>query len=126
MAKEQSKEQHCFDLEERTAAFGEKVIDFAKQLPHDRVVDVLVRQIVRSATSVGANYVEADCSCSEKDFRHRINLCRKEAKETKHWLRMIARANPNTKNIGRKLWQEAHELTLIFSSIITHAQRELN
>jgi four helix bundle protein len=119
MAREQSKDQQCFDLEERTAALGEKVIDFAKDLPHDRVIDVLVRQIVRSATSVGANYVEADCSCSEKDFRHRINLCRKEAKETKHWLRMIARANPGAVDTGRKLWQEAHELTLIFSSIIT-------
>jgi four helix bundle protein len=118
MAKVQANNQHCFDLEERTAAFGEKVIDFAKELPHDRIIDVLVRQLVRSETSVGANYMEADCSCSDKDFRHKINLCRKEAKETKHWLRMIARANSSTNDAGRKLRQEAHELTLIFSSII--------
>ena len=111
-------DQPKFDLEERTAKFGEEVIDFTNGLPNDRVVDVLVRQIVRSATSIGANYMEADCSYSQNDFYHKINLCRKEAKETKHWLRMIAKAKPNTKDAGRKLWQEAHELTAIFSSIV--------
>lgn len=107
-----------YDLEERTAKFGEEVIDFVMVLPNDRINDVLVRQIVRSATSVGANYMEADCSSTRKDFAYKISLCRKEAKETKHWLRMIAKANPNIKENGRKLWQEAHELTLIFSSIM--------
>ena len=114
MAKLQSSAAQSFDLEERTAKFGEKVIDFVNSLAHGRVLDVLVNQIVRSATSVGANYTEADCACSKKDFQHRINLCRKEAKETKHWLRMIAKAEPKTKDSGRQLWQEAHELTLIF------------
>ena len=117
MADGQSMKSHHFDLEERTAGFGEAVIEFCKSLPYDRVIDVLVKQIVRSATSVGANYMEADCACSEKDFKYKINLCRKEAKETKHWLRMIAKASPDTKGAGRKLWQEAHELTRIFSSI---------
>jgi four helix bundle protein len=118
MDNKQSTYQHHFDLEERTAKFGEEVIDFASCLPLDRVIDVLVKQVVRSATSIGANYMEADCSCSKKDFAYKINLCRKEAKETKHWLRMIAKANPASKEAGRKLWQEAHELTLIFSSIV--------
>ena len=53
----------------------------------------------------------------KRDFKYKIDLCRKEAKETKHWLRMIAKANPNEKEAIRSLWQEAHELTLIFSSI---------
>ena len=114
----QSNYKQNFDLEERTAKFGEAVIEFVKDLPRDRIIDVLVQQIIRSATSIGANYMEADCSCSIKDFMYRIGLCRKEAKETKHWLRMIAKANQSTKSVGRKLWQEAHELTLIFSSII--------
>ena len=117
MVRGQSMKSHYFDLEERTASFGEAVIKFSQSLPQNRVLDVLVRQIVRSATSVGANYMEADCACSEKDFKYKINLCRKEAKETKHWLRMIAKANPDTLGVGRELWQEVHELTLIFSSI---------
>jgi len=61
---------------------------------------------------------KADGAESKKDFRHKIALCKKESKETKHWLRMIARANPDEKTECKKLWSEAHELTLIFSSII--------
>jgi len=78
----------------------------------------LVNQIVRSGTSIGANYMEADAAESKKDFRHKIGICKKESKETTHWLRMIAKANPDWKDNCRKLWQEAHELTLIFSSIL--------
>ena len=107
-----------YDLEERTATFGEKVIDFVKTLPHDRINNELVRQIVRSGTSIGANYMEADGAESKKDFRHKIAICRKEAKETKHWIRMIVRANPDRKDHCKELWQEAQELTLIFSAII--------
>jgi four helix bundle protein len=110
-------EPRKFDLEERTAKLGEAVIDFVKSLPETRVMDVLVKQIVRSATSVGANYMEADGASSKSDFKHKIDLCCKEAKETKHWLRMIARANPETKERGRILWQEAHALASIFASI---------
>jgi len=73
---------------------------------------------VRSATSIGANYAESDGAESKKDFRHKIALCKKEAKETKHWFRMIAKANPEKKNDCRELWKEAQELTLIFSAII--------
>ena len=97
--------------------FGENVVEFVKSLGEVRVNDVLVRQIVRSGTSIGANYMEADGAESKKGFRHKIALCKKEAKETKHWLRMIAKANPPKKDDCKKLWQEAQELTLIFSSI---------
>ena len=117
MVNEQPGYKHNFDLEERTAKFGEEVIEFCNDLPHDRIIDVLVKQLVRSATSIGANYMEADCSSSRKDFKYKISLCRKEAKETMHWLRMMVKAHSNIKNTGRILWQEAHELTLIFSSI---------
>jgi four helix bundle protein len=110
-------EEGRYDLEERTAIFGERIIELAQSLSNDRVNEVLVRQIVRSGTSVGANSMEADSAGSKKDFKYKIDLCRKEAKETKHWLRMIAKANPNQKESIRQLWQEAHELTLIFSSI---------
>ncbi|WP_197743380.1 four helix bundle protein [Desulfosarcina ovata] len=113
-----------FNLEERTAIFGERIIELAQSLPDNSVNDVLIRQIVRSGTSVGANYMEADSAGSKKDFKYKIDLCRKEAKETKHWLRMIAKANPNEKETIRPLWQEAHELTLIFSSIAMSCRKK--
>ena len=111
-------DKKVYDLEERTALFGESVIDFVKTLPQDRVNNELISQIIRSSTSIGANYVEADGAESKKDFRHKIAICKKESKETKHWPRMIARANPGKKDHCRKLWNEAQELTLIFSSIL--------
>jgi four helix bundle protein len=111
-------DKKVYDLEERTALFGEQIIDFAKLLPKDRITNVLVSQLVRSGTSIGANYEEADGAESKKDFRHKIAICKKESKETKHCLRMIAKANPGRKDTCKKLWQEAQELTLIFSSIL--------
>lgn len=107
-----------FDLEERTAQFGQNFIEFAKTIPENTINRPLISQGVRSSTSIGANYMEADAAESKKDFRHKIGICKKEAKETMHWLRMIAAANPGLKNDCRKLWQEAHELCLIFSSIL--------
>lgn len=107
-----------YDLEERTARFGEKIIEFVKTIPRNSINSSLIDQVVRSGTSIGANYMEADAAESKKDFKHKISLCRKESKETKHWLRMIAKANPQKAEESRTLWKEAHELTLIFSSII--------
>jgi len=106
-----------YDLEERTARFGEAVIDFAKQIPQDAVTDRLISQLVGAATSVGANYVEADDAVSKKEFLKSIGTCRKEARETKHFLRMIVRAVPELKLQARALWLEAKELHLIFSKI---------
>jgi len=107
-----------FDLEERTAKFGEEIIEFAKSLPAEVVNRPLISQLVRAATSIGANYMEADGAESKRDFNHKISTCKKESKETKHWLRMIAKANPDKKEECRKFWQEAHEFCLIFSAII--------
>ncbi len=106
-----------YDLEERTALFGEAIIAFAKGVPRNVVTRPLISQLVRSGTSVGANYCEADDAVSKKDFRHKIGICRKEARETKHWLRMIVAAEPDTKPQARALWQEAKELHLIFAAI---------
>lgn len=113
-----------YDLEERTAQFGESVIVFAKELEKGEINRVLISQIVRSATSIGANYMEADGAESKKDFQHKIALCKKEAKETKHWLRMIATANPNKLDLSRTLSKEAQELTLIFSSILLKSKKK--
>jgi len=106
-----------YDLAERTAKFGESVILFLKYLPDNTINKPLISQLIRSATSIGANYMEADCAESRKDFKHKIGICKKEAKESTHWLHMIAIANPEEIETCRKLWQEAHELTLIFSAI---------
>ena len=107
-----------YDLEERTARFGEEIIDFVAKLPKSSVNDILVRQIARSGTSIGANYMEADGAESKKDFQYKIGICKREAKETMHWLRMITKANQDKTNKCRELWKEVHELVLIFSSII--------
>ena len=106
-----------FDLEERTARFGEAVVLFAKKIPVNLVTTPLIPQLVRAATSVGANYLEADDADSRKDFRYRIGVARREARETKHQLRMVVAAEPQLREEARPLWQEAKELNLIFGAI---------
>jgi len=108
-----------YDLEERTAKFGEQIIILCKLLPINTVNRPLINQLVRSGTSVGANYMEANGGSSKKDFKNKISICRKEIQETKHWLRMIATANPEYKNTCQKIWLETQELTLIFGRIIS-------
>src|SRR4051794_14191419 len=106
-----------YDLEERTACFGEAVIRFCKTLSKDAVMLPLISQLVRAGTSIGANYCEADDAVSKKDFRNKIGTCKKEARETKYWLRMVAAADTNVKIEARVIWQEAKELHLIFAAI---------
>jgi len=106
-----------FDLEERTAKFGEDIIRFVSQLPKNEITRPLISQLVRSATSIGANYCEADDAESKKDFKHKIGISKKEARESKHFLRMIATAIPDQKDTARKLWNEAKELNLILNAI---------
>lgn len=118
----QSPEDKKYDLEERTAEFGEDAIEFAQNLEKNEINRPLISQFVRSSTSIGANYMEADGAESRKDFIHKIAICKKESKETKHWLRMLAKANPLKKEACRKLWKEAHEFSLIFSRIIRNAK----
>ena len=107
-----------FDLFERTAVFGENVIEFCLTLPTTPITAPLITQFVKSGTSLGANYGEADEAESKADFRHKIALCRKEAKETKHWCRMLAKACSKEAAALRALWKEAHELHLIFCKVI--------
>jgi len=114
--------EKIFDLEERTAKFGENVIEFSKKISRNVITIPLVGQIVRSGTSIGSNYCEADCAESRKDFEHKLGISKKEAKETKHWLRMIAKAAPELKDEAKKLWKEANELQLIFITIIKNSR----
>jgi four helix bundle protein len=106
-----------YDLEERTAQFGEAVIDFVRTIPQGPVTNRLIDQLVGCGTSVGANYCEADDAVSRKEFFLRIGNCRKEAREIKHFLRMTVKAVPDLKPSARRLWREARELHLIFSKI---------
>lgn len=117
-----SQEPPKFDLEGRTARYAEEVIRFARQIPRDVVTLPLIKQLVRSGTSIGANYCEADDACSRKEFRYRIQVCRKEARETKYWLRLIAAASPQCKDVSRALWLEAKELHLIFAAIASKSR----
>jgi four helix bundle protein len=112
-----------YDLEERTAKFGEEIIEFAKAIPKNTVTIPLIKQLVRAGTSVGANYCEADGAESKKDFKHKIAICKKESKETKHWLRMMVKAESSLKEKAKVLWKEAQEFTLIFSTIIQSTRK---
>lgn len=116
--KQVTKSGKVFDLEERTARFGEDIIRFARELKRDPVNTPLISQVVRSGTSVGANYMEAGAAQSGKDFDHKIGICKKEARETMHWLRMLAVADESSRQECRTMWREAHELTMIFSAIL--------
>ncbi len=113
-----------YDLEERTAKFGENIIEFAKELPKNIITIDIIKQLIRAGTSVGANYNEADCAETKKDFEHKIGICKKESKELKHWLRMIAKAVPEQAEKARKLWQEANELNLIFITIVKNSRKK--
>ena len=111
-----------YDLEERTAKFGENVIALVKKVPINKITERIIPQLVGSGTGVGSNYCEADCAESNKDFIHKMCIANKEAKESKHFLRMSAVAFPEVASEARDLWKEAHELNLIFTTIIRKAR----
>jgi four helix bundle protein len=106
-----------YDLEERCAKFGESAIIFCKSIKNDAFTKPLINQFIRSATSIGANYMEANQASSKRDFAHKIRICQKESNESKHWARMISTSEESKKEECRLLWKEAHELTLIFATI---------
>lgn len=95
----------AFDSEERTAVFGESVIEFCQPLLRNAIAKPLISQLIRSSLSIRANYCEADEATTKKEFRYRISLCRRESRETKHWLRMLVAAIPDAKDGARILWK---------------------
>ncbi|KKQ91617.1 MAG: hypothetical protein UT58_C0018G0013 [Microgenomates group bacterium GW2011_GWC1_39_7b] len=113
------------DLEERTAKFCESVILLCQKLEPTIINKPIINQLIRSATSIGANYMEANSASSRRDFANKIFICKKESQETKHWLRMLS-VTVDDKEITEKLrilWQECQELTMIFQKI-TSSLRE--
>jgi four helix bundle protein len=109
-------EKQYQDLEERTYLFAKQTRDYVKLLSHSLSHIEYGKQLIRSSGSVGANYIEANECISKKDFYHRIKICRKEAKESRLWLRLTI-PNKQEEVIQEKLIQEAMELTKIFSSM---------
>jgi four helix bundle protein len=110
-------ENKPYNLEERTLEFGKRIIRLAKTLERNTTNKVLVSQIVRSGTSLGSNYREANETETKKDFTYRIRICRKEAKETLYWLKIIVEANPILRRRIEPLIQETSELKKIFAAI---------
>jgi len=108
-----------YDLEERTRNFGKEIIKLSLEIIRNSSNQNIIDQLLRSATSVGANYMEANGACSRKDFKNKIAFCRKEIQETKYWIELLAVANNDEKVRLRKLWKEAHELTLIINKIFS-------
>jgi len=119
MKKENSKR---YDLEDRTLEFARRTVSFCKGLSKSTIDGEIFKQLVRAATSVGANYIEANESISKKDFLMRIKICRKEAKESGYWLRLIEVDSSNFKSEQEMLINESAELTKIFGAIVIKSQ----
>lgn len=112
-----------FDLEDRTLDFGKKIIRLCGGLEKNVIIIEFIKQIIRSGTSVGANYREANEKLGKKDFIHRLRIARKEAKETTYWLELILEAVPQKKDEIMILLKETQELRNILSSIITKSEK---
>src|SRR5882762_11838146 len=105
------------DLERRTKQFAVRVIDFVSKLPRSMTGDVLTRQLLRSATSIGANYREANRGVSRADFSNKIGTVQKEAAETQYWLELLIESELTRGEAVQQLLKESSELLAIFVSI---------
>lgn len=105
-----------YDLEERTAAFAENIIDYCIDMPKNTITTPIISQLIRAATSIGANYCEANGASSPKDFNNKVCICKKETREVKFWLRMMEKIRVKEPKL-EALDRENHELLLIFSKI---------
>lgn len=106
-----------YDLAERTIVFAKGIIDLCKSVPYNAATKSIIVQLIRSATSVGANYAEANAASSKKDFRNKIFICKKEARETSYWLDLIIHIFPENRQNIDGLQKECYELTAIFQKI---------
>lgn len=106
-----------YDLEDRTKLFSENILLFLKTIKLDYYNKDIISQLIRSAVSIGANYREANGAISKKDFRNKIFISRKEARETEYWIELLAKVSPEHKEKLRIFWKETHEFILIFGKI---------
>jgi four helix bundle protein len=107
-----------YDLEKRTYNFALEVRKLVRGLKYNLQNVEDGKQVIRSSGSVGANYIESNEHLSDKDFQHRIKICRKEAKESSYWLRLLKENNTENHKIYSELIDEANQLKLIFNSMI--------
>lgn len=113
--------KQVYDLEERTATFGQNIISLCKSVRVNNISGPLINQVIRSGTSIGANYMEANAASSKKDFVNKISICKKECQETRHWLRMLDFYDNRLASM-QDLKQECGELVLIFGRIISSSR----
>ncbi len=111
--------ENKYDLEDRTSKFSGELIIFCKSCPKDCITLPLINQLIRSGTSIGANYREANGGSSKRDFQNKIFICKKEAKETLYWLELIGKSidGEKLKEKARELRPESKEFILIFGKI---------
>ena len=114
----QKERQTQYDLEERTLAFAKRAVKFCRALPKSMIDAEIGKQLMRSCSSVGANYIEANESLGKKDFLMRIRICRKEAKESGYWLKLLEPISADLRTERDSLLQESTELMKIFGSIV--------
>ena len=117
------KEEKIYDIRERVFGFAQRILEIAEMLPQNRVCDVLRTQLVKSGTSIGANVEEADGTVTKRDFVNKIAIARKEAKETRYWLKLIAGKYIKPEHLGKDI-QEAQEIINILSAIINKTKGE--
>ena len=120
MSQNQNSKQ--YDLEERTLQFAKSSLAFCRGLPKTTIFEEIGKQLIRAATSVGANYIEANEALGKKDFVMRIKICRKEAKECGYWLKLIEVGHPDSEKERETLLEESIELMKIFGSILSKSQ----
>lgn len=109
--------QKIYDLENRTLSFGKDIVTLCRSFKSDSLTRPMLVQIIRSGTSIGANYMEANGASSKKDFANKIFICKKEAQETKYWLTILSTAFEDEQQRISVLQKECHELVLIFNKI---------
>jgi|SRR3989338_2424986 len=122
MIKDNSETRKKYDLADRTFRFSQDLLKLCRKIKQDNIVYPMISQLIRSGTSIGANYCEADSANSKKDFVNKLSIAKKEANETKYWIRLLAETIPEMKEELDKSFREAQELHLIFSAIIRKSQ----
>lgn len=111
-----------YNLEERTLIFGIAITRLCQRMGNNKALMSLIDQLIRSGTSIGANYREANGASSRRDFKNKIFICKKEAKETEYWLKILYSVHEDSQEEISKLVIECHELVLIFSRIVHSAK----
>jgi four helix bundle protein len=111
-----------YNLEDRTLDFAKKIISLCQSLPNNTVNFKLIDQLIRAASSIGANYIEANEALGKKDFLHRLRIARKESKETLFWLQLVLETNKNKKDQINDLIKECNEIRNILSAIINRIE----